>query len=112
MYLGQWDVSLDPIYQKVLTELHITRILTFVQGEGTSLSTGMAAVVKAIAHVPCHKKSMLTSRAVFANHLPRISALNGSSDSTGCVRGGREKSAIILSFFIHNTCRPVFTLSS
>ncbi len=38
---------------------------------------------------------------MFANHLPRIGVLNGNSDSTGCVRGGREQYVIILSFFIH-----------
>ncbi len=65
---------------------------------GTSSSTGMAAVVIATAHVPLQKKSILTSRAVFANHLPRIGVLNGNSDSTGCVRGGREDCAIILCF--------------
>ncbi len=58
------------------------------------------------------EKSKLTSRAVVANHLPRIGVLNGNSDSTVCARVGREESAIILSFFIHNTCRPVFTLSA
>ncbi len=38
---------------------------------------------------------------MLANHLPRIRVLNGNSDSTGCVHGGREEYAIILSFFIH-----------
>ncbi len=27
---------------------------------------------------------------MFAKHSPRIGALNGNSDSTGCVRGGRD----------------------
>ncbi len=58
----------------------------------------MAAVVIAIAHVPYYRKSILTSRAVFANHLPRIGVLNGNSDSTGCVRGGNEEYAMMLSF--------------
>ncbi len=57
----------------------------------------MAAVVIAIVHIPCQRKSLLTSRAVFDNHLPRIGVLN---DSTGCVLGGREDYAIILSFFL------------
>ncbi len=58
----------------------------------------MAAVVIAIAHVP-YQKNILTRRAVFANHLPRIGVLSGNSDSTGCVCGGREEYVIILSFF-------------
>ncbi len=61
----------------------------------------MATVVIAIAHVPYQRKNILTSRAVFANHLPRIGVLNGNSDSLGCVHGRREEYAIILSFFIH-----------
>ncbi len=36
---------------------------------------------------------------MFANHLPRIGVLNGNNGSKGCVRGGREEYAIILSFF-------------
>ncbi len=39
---------------------------------------------------------------MFANHLPRIGVLNWSSDSTGCVCGGREEYAIILSLFFLN----------
>ncbi len=75
----------------------------------------MSAVVIAIAHFPYQIKSMLTIRAVFANHLPRIGVFNGNSDSTGCVRGGREEYAIILSFFVYTFMvflrnRPVFTL--
>ncbi len=69
-------------------------------GGGTSSSTGMAAVAIAIAHVPHQRKNILTSRAVFANHLPRIGVLNGNSDSTGCVRGGREEYAIIFFLYI------------
>ncbi len=86
-------------------------------GGGTSSSTWMAAVVIAIEHVPYQGKSILTSKAVFANHLPRIGVLNGNSNSTGCVHGGREEYAIILSFFI-NICffssryRPFFALSA
>ncbi len=51
MYLGQWDVSLDPIKQAVLTEKHIlqSNIVNNCSGGGSS-STGMAAVVIAIAH--------------------------------------------------------------
>ncbi len=41
------------------------------------------------------KKKTFTSRAVFANHLPRIGVLNENGDSTVCVRGGREEYAII-----------------
>ncbi len=41
---------------------------------------------------------MLTSRAVFAYHLARTAVLNGNNDSTGCVRGGREEYAILISF--------------
>ncbi len=47
---------------------------------GTSSSTVMAAVVIAILRVPCQRKNILTSRAVFVNHLPRIGVLNGNSD--------------------------------
>ncbi len=47
------------------------------------------------------KKSILTSKAVFAHHLPRIGVLNGNSDSTGCVHGGREEYAIMLSFLLY-----------
>ncbi len=73
-------------------------------------STVIAAVVIAIAHVPCQrKKSILTSRAVFANHLPGIGVLNGSSGSTGCVR------LYIYGFFCSDTgmfsaCRRHLTL--
>ncbi len=67
----------------------------------------MAAVVIAITHVPYQRKSILTSRAVFANHLPRIGVLNGNSDSTGCVRGGRDEYAIILSFFVYTSTSAV-----
>ncbi len=60
----------------------------------------MATVVIAIVRVPRQrKKYILTSRAMFANHLPRIGVLNGNNNSTGCVRGWREEYAIILSFF-------------
>ncbi len=47
MYLGQWDVSLDPIKQTILTEAHIlqsTIVHNFFRG-GSSLSTVMATVV-------------------------------------------------------------------
>ncbi len=43
------------------------------------------------------EKGILTSRAVFANHLPMIGVLSENSDSTGCVREEREEYAIILS---------------
>ncbi len=69
---------------------------------GTCSSTVIAAVVIAIAHVPYQrKKNILTSRAVFAHHFPKIGGVNGNRNSTGCVRGGREEYVIILSFFIH-----------
>ncbi len=38
---------------------------------------------------------------MFAYHLTKIGVLNGNSDSTGCVRGGREYYAIILLFFVY-----------
>ncbi len=47
------------------------------------------------------KKSILTSKVVFTNHMPRIGVLNGNGDSTGCVRGGREAYTIILFFFAY-----------
>ncbi len=59
MYLGQWDVSLDPIKQTVLTEIHImqsTLVYNRSGGRGTSSSTVMAAVVIAILRVPCQRK--------------------------------------------------------
>ncbi len=67
----------------------------------------MAAVVIAIAHVPyLRKKNILTSRAVFANHLPRIGVLNGNIDSTGCVRGGRGSMPLFYLFlYIYVFCR-------
>ncbi len=48
VYLGQWDVSLDPVKQTFLTELHIMQS-TIDQG-GSSSSTGMVAVVMVITH--------------------------------------------------------------
>ncbi len=59
----------------------------------------MGLVVIAVGHAPYQRKVMLTRRAVFANHLPRIVVLNGNSDSTGCVRGGRRS---MPSFFFFN----------
>ncbi len=78
----------------------------------------MAAVVIAIHTLRIKEKSILTSRAVFANQLPRIGVVNGNSGSTGCVLRGREEYAIILSFFfVHlwfflSRYRLVFTLSA
>ncbi len=57
----------------------------------------MAAVVIGIAHVPYQRKK---AYSLAEQCLPRIGVLNGNSDSTGCVRGGREENAIILSLFI------------
>ncbi len=90
MYLGQCDVFLDPIKQTTLTEVHIMQstIAHNCSGGGSSSSTVMAAVVIAIAHkhtFRAKEKNILTSRAVFANHLLRLGILNGSNDSTGCV---------------------------
>ncbi len=51
----------------------------------------MTAVVVAIAHKHTFRfkeQSILTSRAGFANHLPRISILSGSNDRTACVWEG------------------------
>ncbi len=64
----------------------------------------MAAVVIAIARAPYQKKSILTSRAVFATMLPRIGFINGNSGSTGCVRRGMEEYAIIFLFFCIHLC--------
>ncbi len=67
---------------------------------GDSSSTWMAAVVIAIAHkhtVRFKEQSILTSRAVFANRIPRIDMLNRKKDSTACVCGERE--GFIVSFF-------------
>ncbi len=47
-FLGQWDVSLDPIEQIVLTEMQ-SNIVHNCSEENTS-STWIAAVVIAIAH--------------------------------------------------------------
>ncbi len=63
----------------------------------------MAAVVITMAHKHTFRlkaESKLTSRTVFANHLPRTGIFTGNNDSTACVRGGREEYAISLSFFI------------
>ncbi len=83
MYLRQWDVSLDPIKQTVLTEAYIMQstIVHICSGVGGSSSpTVLAAVVIAIAHKHTfrvkEKKGILTSRAVFANHLPKFGILN------------------------------------
>ncbi len=46
MHLGQWDVSQDPIQQTVLIDLIEIRIMHI----SNNSSTGMAAVVIAIAH--------------------------------------------------------------
>ncbi len=54
----------------------------------------MAPVVIAIAHKHTFRvkeKSILASRAVFANHLPRIRILNGNNGSSGCVCGRGEE---------------------
>ncbi len=62
----------------------------------------MAAVVIAIAHKHtfCVKeKNILTIKAVFVNHLPRIGILNGNNDSTGRVRGGRMEFLFYLFFW-------------
>ncbi len=125
MHLGQWDVSLDTIKQTVLTEAYIMQstIVHYCSGVGGSSSfIVMAAVVIVIAHKHTFRvkeKNILTSRAVFANHSPRIGILNGKNDSAGCVRGGREEYAIILSFFLYLYVffcllryRPFFTLSA
>ncbi len=89
-----------PYLANNLTEVHIMQntMVPNRSGGGTSSSTVMAAEVIAIAHVPYQRKSIFTSRAVFAHHLPKIGVLNGNSDSTSCVRGGREEYAIL---FIH-----------
>ncbi len=87
-YLGQWDVSLDPIKQTVLTEVHIMQstIVRNCSGRGCS-STGMAAAV------------ILTSRTVFANHLPRIGILSGNNGST-CVCRERSMTSFYLFSYI------------
>ncbi len=35
---------------------------------------------------------------MFANHLPMIGVSNGNSDTTGCVRGGREEYVTVAAF--------------
>ncbi len=53
MYLGQWDVSLGPIKETVLTKVHImqsTIVHNCSEKGGTFSSTGMSAVVIAISH--------------------------------------------------------------
>ncbi len=88
-------------------------------GGGSSLSAGIAVVVIKIAHKHTFRfkeQRILTSRAVFAYHLPRIGILNENSDSTAHVCGGRVECAIILSIFSYifrllYRHRPVFTLS-
>ncbi len=50
------------------------------KGGGSSSSTGMAAVVSSNR---TQEKCILTSRAVYANHLTRIGISNGNNDSTG-----------------------------
>ncbi len=88
MYLGQWAVSLDLIKQTLSTEAHIMQctIVHDCSGGVSSSSTVMAAHKQTFR---VKEKSILTSKAVFANHLPRIGILNGNNDSIGCVRGGR-----------------------
>ncbi len=108
MYLGQWGVSLDPFKQTDLTEIHIMQS-NMVHN---SSSTGMAAVVIAIAHkhtFTFKEQSILISRAVFANRLPRIGMLNGNNDSTACVCVGGGVCHHSIFFLIK---RPVFTLSA
>ncbi len=102
MYLGQWYVSLDPISQRGFTEVHIMQnaIVHNCSGGGTNSSAVMAAVVIAVARAPYQRKNILTSRAVFGNHLPRLGVLHGNRDRSGGVRGGREEYAIIVSFFL------------
>ncbi len=67
MYLGQWDVSLDPIEQTVLTELYTqcrAAKFTIVRRRGgNNSSAGIAAVVVAIEHKHTFRfkeQSMLT----------------------------------------------------
>ncbi len=82
MYLGQWDISLDPIKHTIVTEAYIMQstLVHYCSGvRGSSSFTVVAAVVKVIAHKHTFRvkeKNILTSRAVFANHLPRIGFLN------------------------------------
>ncbi len=68
IYLGLWDVSLDPIKQTVLTEIHImqSNIANNCSGGGggNSYSTWMAAVVISITHKHTFRfkeQSILTS---------------------------------------------------
>ncbi len=101
MYLGQWDVSLSPIQQTVLTEIHImqnTIVHNCSREGGTSSSTVMLQQSQQSNTFRIKEKNILTSRAVFANHLPSIGVLTENSGSAGCVRGGREEYAVISSF--------------
>ncbi len=76
----------------------------FIHRDGCSIHSNCTRSVS--------KKSILTSRAVFANQLPRIGNLNGNSGSTGCVRRGRRSmpsfnlfSLYIYGFFFVFFCR-------
>ncbi len=66
----------------------------------------MAAVVITMAHKHTFRLKA-ESRAVFANHLPRIGVLNGNSDCTGCVRGG---GVFFLDTGLFSPCRRHVTL--
>ncbi len=85
MYLGQWDVSLDRIWQTGLTEVHIMQ-----KNHSSQLFRGENSFIHSDG---CSNQS---------NHT--IFILNGNSDSAGCVRGGREEYANSLSFFIYICC--------
>ncbi len=95
MNLGQWHVSLDPVQQTVLTEIHImqSNIVHNCSGRGVgnNSSTWMPAVIIATAQKHTFRfkeRSIFSKRAVFANHLPRIGILNLNNDTTACMRGG------------------------
>ncbi len=73
-------------------------IARLIARERTVGSTVMAAR-KHTFHVK--EKSILTSKAVFANHLPRIGVLIWNSDGTGCVRGGGRSVPSFNLFFLN-----------
>ncbi len=64
MYLGQWDVSLDPTQQTVLT-VHIMQSTI----SGSCSSTVMAAVVIAELNEACHASEIICDQSVISHLL-------------------------------------------
>ncbi len=85
-------ISLDPIKQTVLTEIHIMQSNTVCNGSGGGVE---------IVHRNAFRfkdQNILTSRALFANHLARIAILNKNNNSTArvCVGWGGGRSIALL----------------